>query len=73
MDKGKPVSVSFAEHFKLSTMQCPTSEKEKKEMSRVPYTSVVGSLMYALICIRLDIVHVVGVVSRFLSNPGEEH
>ena len=42
-------------------------------MSRVPYSSMVGSLMYAIICTGLDIAHVVGVVSRFLSNPGEEH
>jgi len=30
MDKAKPVSVPLAEHFKLSTMQCPTSEEEKE-------------------------------------------
>ena len=29
--------------------------------------------MYAMVCTRLDIAHVIGVVSRFLSNPGKEH
>ena len=29
--------------------------------------------MYAMICIRLDIAHVVGVVSRFQSNLGKKH
>ncbi|KAI4334662.1 hypothetical protein L6164_013380 [Bauhinia variegata] len=33
----------------------------------------VGSLMYAMVCTRPDIAHVVDVVSRFLSNPGREH
>ena len=33
------------------------------------YSSVVGSLMYVMICTRPDIAHEVGVVSRFLSNP----
>ena len=42
-------------------------------MQRVPYASVVGSLMYAMVCTRPDIAHVVGTVSRFLSNPGREH
>jgi len=42
-------------------------------MSRVPYASAVGSLMYAMVCTRADISHVVGIVSRFLSNSGREH
>ena len=29
--------------------------------------------MYAMVCTRLDIVHAVKVVSRFLSNPGKTH
>jgi len=73
MDKAKLVSGPLAEHLKLSTMQCMTSEEEKKEMSRVPYSSVVGSLMYVMICTRPDIAHAVGVVIRFLSNPSEEY
>ncbi|KOM58517.1 hypothetical protein LR48_Vigan11g155100 [Vigna angularis] len=43
------------------------------EISRVPYASAVGSLMYAMICTRPDIAHAVGAVSRFMANPGEEH
>ena len=42
-------------------------------MSKVLYSFPVGSLMYTMICTRLDIAYVVGVVSRFLSNPGKEH
>lgn len=42
-------------------------------MLKVPYASTVGSLMYAMVCTRPDIAHAVGVVSRFLSNPGKEH
>ncbi|RDY00405.1 hypothetical protein CR513_16426, partial [Mucuna pruriens] len=42
-------------------------------MSKVPYASTMGSLMYAMVCTRPDIAHVVGTVSRFLSNPGREH
>ena len=42
-------------------------------MSAIPYSSAVGSLMYAMVCTRPDIAHAVGTVSRFLSNPGKEH
>lgn len=42
-------------------------------MSTVPYTSAVGSLMYAMMCTRSDICFAVGLVSRYQSNPGPEH
>ena len=42
-------------------------------MALVPYASAVGSLMYAMVCTRHDIEHVVGVVSRYMANPGKEH
>ena len=42
-------------------------------MSRVPYASAIGSLMYAIVCTRLDIAHAVGVLSRFMSKPRKEH
>ena len=42
-------------------------------MSSIPYSSVVGCLMYVMICTRPDIANVVGIISRFLSNPGKEY
>jgi hypothetical protein len=42
-------------------------------MSRVPYSSTIGSLMYAMVCTRPDISHAVGFVSRYMKNPGKEH
>ena len=69
MDKAKTVSCPLANHFKLSTMQSPSTDKEKEKMKKIPYASAVGSLMYAMVCTRLDIAHAIGVVSKFLSNP----
>ncbi|RVW73359.1 Retrovirus-related Pol polyprotein from transposon TNT 1-94 [Vitis vinifera] len=62
MGKAKPMSSSLGSHLKLSSKQSPSSEKEKKEMRKVPYASTVGSLMYVMVCTRLDIAYVVGVV-----------
>jgi len=42
-------------------------------MSRVPYASAVGSLMYAMVCTRTDLAYAVSTVSRFMSNPGKQH
>jgi hypothetical protein len=42
-------------------------------MSHVPYASVVGCLMYVMICTRLDIAHAVRVISRYISKLGKDH
>jgi hypothetical protein len=42
-------------------------------MSRVPYSLEVDSLMYAMVCKRLDISHAVGVVRIYMNNPSKEH
>ena len=72
MKNTKPVSIPLADHMKLSKKMCPTPREEKENMDKVPYSSVVGSLMYAMVCTRPDIAHAVGVVSRFLQNPRKE-
>jgi len=73
MQKAKPVNSPLAGHHKLSKDHCPTRKKEKEVMKKVPYQSAVGSLMYAMVCTRLDFAYAVGVVSRFMSNLGEAH
>uniref|UniRef100_A0A2N9IRB9 Integrase catalytic domain-containing protein n=1 Tax=Fagus sylvatica TaxID=28930 RepID=A0A2N9IRB9_FAGSY len=73
MKHAKLVSTPLGGHFKLSKKSCPLSNKEKENMASIPYSSAVGSLMYAMVCTRPDIAHAVGVVSRFMVNPGKEH
>ena len=73
MDGSKPVSTPLACHFKLSKDQSPTTEQDRAQMDKVPYASAIGSLMYAMVCTRPDIAHAVGVVSRYMSNPGKQH
>jgi hypothetical protein len=63
----------LASHFKLTKEMCPKTQEEIEYMSRVPYSLAVGSLMYAMVCTRPDIAHAVGVVSRYMNNPGKEH
>ena len=69
----KPVSTPLAAQFRLSSALCPMSDDNIEYMSRIPYSSAVGSLMYAMVCSRPDLSHALSVVSRFMANPGKEH
>ncbi|GJZ38350.1 hypothetical protein Tco_0584541, partial [Tanacetum coccineum] len=73
MDKAKVVSSPLTPNFKLTNKDCPSSKKNIKKIDRVPYALAVGSLMYAMVCTRPELAHAVGVVRRFLSNPGKKH
>ena len=52
---------------------CLTSVKEITEMHAVPYREAVGSLNWAAVGTRPDIVFVVGVLLQYLENPGRVH
>ncbi|KAG8475340.1 hypothetical protein CXB51_032188 [Gossypium anomalum] len=73
MQSAKPVSTPLAAHFKLSSALSPQSDDEIEYMSHVPYSSAVGSLMYAMVCSRPDLSYAVSAVSRYMANPGKEH
>ena len=49
MHNAKPVSTPLASHFKLSKDMCPETQEEIDYMSQIPYSSMVGSLMYAMV------------------------
>ena len=42
-------------------------------MSRIPYSSVMGSLMYAMVCLHPDLAYIVSAVSRYMEKPSKEH
>ncbi|KAK0592998.1 hypothetical protein LWI29_028837 [Acer saccharum] len=73
MQDSKKGMLPFRHGIKLSKEQVPKNEHEEQFMSRVPYASAVGSLMYAMLCTRPDICFAVGIVSRFQSKPGPDH
>eukprot|EP00253_Pinus_taeda_P005709 PITA_05709 len=73
MQDCKPVKVPIPVGVMLSTEQCPKTQEEEGDMSRVPYASVVVSLMYEMVYTRPEIAHAMRVLSRFMSKPGKEH
>ena len=73
MQECKPVKVPTPVGVRLSAEQCPNTQEEEEDKSRIPYASSVGSLMYATICTRPNIRHAVGVLSRYMSKLGKDH
>ncbi|XP_062113630.1 secreted RxLR effector protein 161-like [Humulus lupulus] len=42
-------------------------------MQKIPYSSAIGSLMYCQVCTRPDIVYIIRMLGRYLSNLGMNH
>ncbi|CAM8953748.1 unnamed protein product [Rhodiola kirilowii] len=73
MQDAKPVKIPLGNQITLSIRDSPKDQEERDYMQKTPYASAIGSLMYAMVCTRPDIAHAVGVVSRFMGNPGKKH
>ncbi len=68
MEDYKAIGVSLNPKSKLKK-----NENKDVEMVKVPYQQAVGSLMYAMLCIRPDLAYPISVVSQHMSNPSIEH
>ncbi|GJX62743.1 retrotransposon protein, putative, ty1-copia subclass [Tanacetum coccineum] len=73
MDNSKRGHIPMQERLDLNKTQGASTPKEVKRMQNVPYTSVVGSIMYAVRCTRPDVAFAQNITSRFQQNPGESH
>lgn len=63
----------LANHLKLSSDCCPKIEDELDGMSKICYANAIGSIIYLMICIRLDLAHNISVLRRFIGNRREEN
>ncbi|KAG8483132.1 hypothetical protein CXB51_022089 [Gossypium anomalum] len=73
MQNCRPGDTPVTKGDKFSLTQCPKSNLEIQEMQKIPYASAVGSLMYDQVCTRPDIAYIVGMLGRYLTNPGIDH
>ena len=65
--------LSIGHEIFLSKRDCPTTFQEREHMSRVSYASIVRSIIYVMTCTRSDVAYSPGVVSRYQSDPRENH
>lgn len=73
MKEAKGMSIPVDPHTRLSKEMSPNTQAGKEEMDRIPYASLVGSLLFAANVTRFDIAFGVNVLSRYLQNPGLQH
>ena len=73
MHDAKPASTPIAPHFKLTATKCATTNEDLEYMSSFPYSSVVGSLMYTMVCTRSDLSYAMSLASTYMANLGKEH
>ena len=57
----------------LSKSQCPNTKDERERMSKIPSTSTIGSITYAMLCTRPYVSYALSITSRYQSYPGESH
>ena len=67
------VSTPLPPGHHLSKDQAPSTDDDRAYMQTVPYSQLVGALMYLAVATRPDIAHSVGVLARFSSNPVIAH
>jgi hypothetical protein len=73
MNESKRGFIPMSHGVTLSDTQCASMLDEQERMSRVPYASAIGSIMYAMICTCPEVSYALSVTSRYQSNPGDAH
>ena len=69
MENSKKGNIPLQQGVILSKKDCPTTKEQREYMSKVPYASAIGSIMYAMLCTRVDVAHALSVTSRFQQDP----
>ncbi|GKC19029.1 retrotransposon protein, putative, ty1-copia subclass [Tanacetum coccineum] len=73
MENSKKRNLPLHHGIKISKDLCPKTDEELDRVSRVPYASAIGSIMYAMTYTRPDVSFALSMVSRHQQNPGEVH
>ena len=63
MQNSKKGLLPFRHGVPLFDEQRPKTSEEEKMMRQIPYASIVGNLMYAILCTKPDICYSVGMVN----------
>ncbi|KAG8497104.1 hypothetical protein CXB51_008305 [Gossypium anomalum] len=57
----------------LSKEMCPSTPQEREHMSKIPYASAIGSIMYAMLYTRPDVLYALSMTSKYQIDPGKGH
>ena len=70
MQNVKPVTTPLTSQFRISSALCPQLDEDVDYLSRVPYSNVVGSLVYAMVSSRPDLAFA---ISKCMEKLGKKH
>src|SRR3954468_8319142 len=73
MDESKKGFLPMLQGTKLSKTQSPATAEDREVMNLKPYASAIGSIMYAMLCTRPDVAHVISLTSRYQSVWNNGH
>ena len=73
MEESKKGFLPMSHGVHLSKDMSPKTQEEKEHMSRISYTSVIRTIMYAMLCTRSNVSHTLSITSRYQANLGEKH
>ena len=65
MENSKKGLIPLQQGVVLSKKDCPKTKEQREYMSKVPYASAIGSIIYAMLCTMVDIAHALSVTSKF--------
>ena len=73
MEQSKRGVIPIIHGITLSKSMCPRTQDERTHMSLIPYASAIRSIMYSILCTRLDVSYSLSVTSIYQSDFGEGH
>ena len=73
MDESNKGYVPMIHREHLSKSMCPKTNEERIRMNGIPYASAIGSIMYAMLCTRPDVLYALTTTNIYQSNLGEGH
>ncbi|KAG8472923.1 hypothetical protein CXB51_035047 [Gossypium anomalum] len=73
MEESKRGFLHMRHGISLSKEMCPSTPQERERMSKIPYASAIGFIMYAMLCTSPDVSYALSMMSRYQVDPGEGH
>ena len=64
MENSKRGLISMSHGVSLSEKMSPKTPEERERMSKIPYASAIGSIMYAMLCTRPNVPHSISVTEQ---------
>jgi hypothetical protein len=73
MQDSKKGSLPMSHDIDLGKKHCSSTNADIETMKKISYASAIRSIMYAMICTRLDVSYALSMTSRHQANPGIAH